>query len=85
MKVNMQIREDIAQNPFIWPGGYERFAVTDDGGVICHHCCVNEREVLDSSVYGDGWNIVADSYAEAYEEFLCCDHCGHVISQRLED
>ena len=32
----------IIREPYAWPGGYERIAITDDGAIICHDCVKSE-------------------------------------------
>lgn len=76
-------REDIApfiaQEMFAWPGGYEMFAVTDDGGILCNKCCKGEAETIALANEGDGWFVVAvDSMANC-DESQYCDHCNRVI------
>lgn len=73
--------------PFAFPGGYEFYYVTSDGGAICHSCArANYRSISDSirRSIGDGWRVVAvDSTADC-EEHLNCDHCSRVIFEGEE-
>lgn len=69
-------RKSIIDQPFAWPGGYERFAITDDGGVLCYRCCESEGECIDTAVKGDGWFIVAADNTSNLDEPILCDHCG---------
>ena len=77
----------VAQQQFAWPGGYELFAITDDGGVLCAACCRTEyRQIRDSSP-GDGWHVCAvystenvDMGVDEGDDHLFCAHCDHVMA-----
>ena len=72
---------DIIQQPFAWPGMYEKIAITDDGGVLCHKCVKSELRQIARSYKRDGWHVVAVDIAENYdEEPLYCDHCGKLLN-----
>lgn len=71
--------ENIIQEPYAWPGGYEKFAITDDGGVLCHQCCAAEADTIRRSFRGDGWHIEGLDATHNVEELLTCDHCNRVI------
>ena len=69
---------DLRANPYVWSGGYPRYAITDDGGALCHKCCGAEKELIDGSYPEDGWYVVAvDTNWE--DEDLFCDHFGEQI------
>ena len=38
--------EDHKLTFYAWPGGYPRFAVTDDGGCLCFACLRAERRLI---------------------------------------
>jgi hypothetical protein len=72
----------VARERYAWPGGYELFVVTTDGGLICSGCVREEyRNILDSTKKGirDGWcvmGITNESELELYEDFCSlCSHC----------
>jgi hypothetical protein len=45
----IKIALDIIREPYAWPGGYEKIAITDDGGALCHECVKSElREIATS-------------------------------------
>ena len=67
---------DLARTPYAWPGGYDRLAVTDDGGTLCAACCGRELESIAGSCPGDGWRIVGTFTTAELDESVCCDHCG---------
>ena len=71
----------IIREPYAWPGGYERIAITDDGGVLCHKCVKSELHQIARSYKGDGWHVVDCDIVENYdEEQLYCDHCGNLLN-----
>ena len=84
MKTSAEFRRDIVANPFAWPGGYERFAITDDGGVLCYQCCESEAEAIDYAYRGDGWNIDALDCTANVDYWLICDHCSREIVEAYE-
>ena len=72
---------DIIQQPFAWPGMYEKIAITDDGGVLCHACVKSELRQIATSYKGDGWHVVDMDIVESYDEDpLYCDHCGKLLN-----
>lgn len=79
------ITDSITNKPFAWPGGYERFAITDDGGVLCYRCVTAERETIEDSFPGDGWFIVGQSHDGETDALTICDHCGTVIVEDWEE
>ena len=72
---------DIIREPFTFPGSYEKIAITDDGGVLCHKCVKSELRQIARSYERDGWHVVATDITENYdEEPLYCDHCGNLLN-----
>ena len=79
MTVDMKFL-DMANERFAWPGGYEIYMVTDDGGVLCSPCVVAEwSEVISVSDEGDGWHVVAVDHDGNLDEPVNCDHCNREI------
>lgn len=82
-KYNMDHGPDIARyiarTCFAWPGGYELFAVTDHGGILCYDCCYAEYLSIRTAVPGDGFYIVGYDSEANTDEFLNCDHCGRIF------
>ena len=75
---SLRLADELVREPFIWPGGYPRFAIQDDGGCLCHSCCHSERESIATTTGSDGWAVKAlDVNWEDNE--LRCDHCGELI------
>lgn len=70
----------IVREPYAWPGGYERWAITDDGGVLCPRCCKTELESIRNATPGDGWFVVAESSTAEQDGPVVCDHCGGIIT-----
>lgn len=73
-----ELADDVRKNPYCWPGGYPKFAVTDDGGCLCKKCCWTERKQIREADPGDGWEVqaVTINWEDAN---LLCDHCGERI------
>ena len=77
----IMISLDIIREPYAWPGGYEKIAITDDGGVLCHACIKSELRQIATSYKGDGWHVVACDIVESYNGApLLCDNCGKWLS-----
>ena len=77
----IMISLDIIREPYAWPGGYEKIAITDDGGVLCHACIKSELRQIATSYKGDGWRVVRMDIVENYDEQpLYCDHCGKLLN-----
>ena len=77
----IQISLDIIREPYAWPGGYEKIALTDVGGVLCRACVKSELRQIARSYKGNGWRVVrADIVENCGEEPLYCDHCGKLLN-----
>ena len=77
----IMISLDIIREPYAWPGGYEKIAFTDDGGVLCHTCVKSELRQIATSYEKDGWRVVACDVVESFDNApLHCDNCGHWLS-----
>ena len=78
------IAKHVARYPYAWPGGYQRFAITDDSGALCPNCCKTEFWHIVRSTSGDGWHVVAHDIN--YEDnALYCDHCNELIPAAYTD
>lgn len=72
----------LRSGPYAWPGGYECFYLTGDGGTLCHDAV---RDNLASVMWSirnrcdDGWRVVAMDCAANYDGPVTCDHTGRVI------
>ena len=72
---------DIIRHSYTFPGCYEKVAITDDGGVLCHKCVKSELRQIATSYKGDGWRVERMDIVENYdEEPLYCDHCGRLLN-----
>lgn len=75
-----ELAEAIAHEKYAWPGGYELFGVTDDGGILCYQCCNEEQDRIAESVPDDGFYLNAWDHTEnADMDYLICDHCERTI------
>ncbi len=83
-----ELKIELRDGRYAWPGGYEKFYVTTDGGVLCDPCVRRElANVFRSTAYGehDGWTIAGvDATCNADESDVQCDHCGTVIYDAAE-
>ena len=83
---NVELLKSIIRQPFAWPGGYERAALMNDGGIVCWKCCQDEyRNILDSTrnECRDGWQVIGQvvigmDYDETGEY---CAHCNKVFME----
>jgi hypothetical protein len=75
----IKIALDIIHEPYAWPGGYEKFAITDDGGALCHECVKSELRLISRSFPDDGWRVVDADLEDNWNGPLYCDHCGRAI------
>ena len=76
----LELRRQIRQ-PYAWPGGYPRFAITDDGAPLCFACLRSEYRQISCAVrhkLSDGWRVVA-FHINWEDAELHCDHCGNRI------
>jgi hypothetical protein len=76
--------QEFARHKYAWPGGYPLFAITNDGGCLCHKCVKDNYRLLRESqrnyvrYSGDGWQVEAiDINWE--DTLLYCDNCGKNI------
>jgi hypothetical protein len=83
IETGAELRAALRAGDYAWPGGYECYFITSDGGVLCFDAVRAElRSVLHSIRHqsNDGWRVVAlESTAEADMEDIVCDHTGRVI------
>ncbi len=77
----LELRAALRQ-PYAWPGGYELFAITSDGGCLCFDCVrAAYRSVSYSMRAGinDGWRVMAIEGAGNCDGPIDCEHCGREI------
>lgn len=85
-EANKKVKELIRQ-PYAWPGGYEKYAVTSDGAALCHVCVKEEVETIMYSTLhrmADGWQVVGLDLDCNTDESVYCDHCGRDITNHKE-
>lgn len=77
--------ESLVERPWAI-GGYPRYALTADGGVLCAACVKRERSLVESAIRDNdqtgGWLVEAVDVWEGGDEendTLRCDHCGSDI------
>jgi len=81
MKDIMSSVKNLIRESHAWPGGYEKFAIADDGGIICHKCLKSNFALVSHSTryeYRDEWQIEAISNTSEIGENQC-SHCGQNI------
>lgn len=71
----------VAKEHFAWPGGYELYAIFDDGDSLCYDCCRLERDSIEAGQDNpsSGWRIIGLDTTETCEAFEACGHCGRTI------
>ena len=72
------LADDIVQHPYAWPGGYPRYAITDDCAALCKHCCAAEQKAIRSTDGTDGWCVISTAINWEDPE-LHCNNCGNRI------
>lgn len=80
------IVKSIIREPFAWPGGYERFAITTDGAVLCYKCLKTEYKIIAHSTlfgFNDGWQVCEQSHEGEQDEKVICDHCYRTIVEEF--
>ncbi len=82
MMTMAQFRAEMRAGRYAWPGGYPRFFVTADGGVLsfgaARECRREILSALDRRDSSSGWAV--DGVDVNYEDReLTCDHTGERI------
>lgn len=88
--------KDLIREPYAWPGGYEKFAVMNDGGLLCAECCKAHFRLIVEDTKGNyrtGWdaagvdcaaNLESADFIHEHSEFYSldfCDQCQKVFNQ----
>lgn len=66
-----------AKHKYAWPGGYPIFAITTDGGTLCHECVVTNYRTIREAQRDNtrcGWQVEATTI-NYEDDNLYCDHC----------
>jgi hypothetical protein len=78
--------------PFVWPGGYRRIMVLEDGAILCCNCVRREARRIMSDIrddYDTGWMPAANSYEAVSPEDIRdnpdyithCEHCNEPVGE----
>lgn len=73
--------KQFVRSPFAWPGGYPLFAITTDGGCLCHSCTKEHYRLIRQAQRDNdntGWNVAAIE-VNWENDSLECDHCNKSI------
>ena len=74
--------KSLIREPYAWPGGYTRYAVTSDGAALCAACCRAEYRIILASTRTDardGWTVAGAGSECDTDGPLECDHCNGTI------
>ena len=78
----IMISLDIIRAPYAWAAGYEKIAITDDGGVLCRKCVKENLSRIAKSCERDGWHVIdIVTLFEYYDGLIYCDHCGKLLNE----
>lgn len=75
-----QFRADLSE-PYVWPGGYPRYFITNDGAALCYEAATENQELIEQAINEnsrDGWRVVACDVNWENTD-LYCDHTGKQI------
>ena len=75
---SLRLADLLVAQPYAWPGGYPRFAITTDGAALCKRCAATERESIGTTTGADGW-CVSGLDVNWEDTQLYCDHCSELI------
>lgn len=56
---SLRLADQLAAEPYAWPGGYPRYGVFSDGEACCKSCAAEERESIGTTTGTDGWTLTA--------------------------
>lgn len=87
MITNKQLKQAI-RDKFAWPGGYEMYGITSDGGVLCCGCMKDEYHQIAWSRkhrVSDGWQVVVVDHAGNTDSQTNCDHCNKEIVEGYQE
>jgi len=78
-----QLKACLRAGEYAWPGGYQLFFYTSDGGILCYEAVLdNLVSVFDSikTDCDDGWKIIGLGCTNELDGPVYCDHTGSEIS-----
>jgi len=70
-----QFSKDLDE-PYVWPGGYPRFFITNDGEALSFAAARENRHLIEPSIsegYDDGWLIVGCEINWEDANLTCAD------------
>lgn len=82
-----RIKAALRAGRYAFPGGYELFAIMNDGESVCYPCLKsNLYQVIYSTRHNmrDGWRVAGFECVANIESETVCAHCGHVINEDSE-
>jgi len=81
------VKACLRAGPYAWPGGYECYFVTRDGGILSFEAA---REEFDQIAWdflnnaSTGWRVEAMMTAADTDAEVICDHTNRVIQEATE-
>jgi hypothetical protein len=80
MNESLELARGLVEQPYAWPGGYPRFAITRDYGCLCKKCVKDELALIEVASEDDDaqWEVIALEI-NWEDDSLHCDHCGERI------
>jgi hypothetical protein len=70
--------------PVTWPGCYDIYGITSDGGILCFSCMEKERRNIIDSIStkrDDGWRIVGVDATCNTDSEVTCEHCNTTLQK----
>jgi hypothetical protein len=74
--------KDAIRKPYEWPGGYDKFAIMNDGGTLCAACIKKEYKQImhdTKNEWRTGWDVAAIDATCNHDDAMTCDNCGKEI------
>lgn len=81
MITSLELRKAI-RDKYSWPGGYEIFGITEDGGILCCDCMRSQYpNIADSRNHdiNDGWKVIGVDCAANLDGVDYCSNCNKMI------
>lgn len=83
--IPLQAARIVAEQRFIWPGGYAMGIMTEDGGCLCGACVKKELKNITDPTASSQWKPQAAFYTDADDENTMCDHCGRPLTDGTDE
>lgn len=81
------VKACLRAGPYTWPGGYECYFVTRDGGILSFEAAREEFDQIAWDFLNDtstGWRAEAMMTAADTDAEVICDHTNRVIQEAIE-